>query len=306
MASLEEAYSTEMHIVMNADDAHDFYWQGKIKDQHNFICPGKNCGMQVTCKCMTIPEYRLKKTPYFIIPGGHKKECSLFEEGLKVNYIEKDSSERGPNKLKGTKEKFKFNRPPEHSQPVGEIEPGREREKGTKNNYTPGNNHNQGITSLYTVKSIVSRWIKYRQNKIDNIKTLEMERDITYKKLFKSIYNQPLEKIPDENFIYYGVAYVNTLKENMGYQIKFTGSFNVDNEYKKPSTAIFNSLIEKYKIKNSQVQRIEKFARSEDKRALVFIYSKPYIKNGYINFYIDNLDLIHLESLDFFEELKTL
>nr|MDA3908943.1 hypothetical protein [Sulfurimonas sp.] len=67
---------------------------------------------------------------------------------------------------------------------------------------------------------------------------------------------------------------------------------------------ISNEMIEKYEIKNLLVKRLEKISKSDKNICVVFIYSKPNLKKQYINFNIDNLDLLEIRYLDFLEEIK--
>lgn len=301
--ALEEAYSTELDEIIDADVAYDLYWSGKLTDQRKFTCPGDNCGVQVTCACMTIVEQDLKKSPYFTV-SEHKDSCSLFGDENHIDYINSCSNSYGSHQIKSKKEKFEFSRPPSHTEGNGSKVPGTVKPTSLSTPRGAGVSSGNNLKRMFSIKSIINRWVDYREAGTVEIKTIDMEREITYKNLFKDNYGLKLENLSDERFIYFSTAYFNKLKNGNGYKIAFRKPFKVDDKNVYPTFFISNDMMENYQIKSLLTKRIKKLANSDDNIGLVFLYSKPYINKSYVNFSIDNLDLLDIRNLDFFEKLK--
>lgn len=307
--SIEEAYSLELNKVVDAEIAYDYYWQGKLIDKHQFICPGDNCQAQITCACMDIEEQDLKKNPYFMMPSSqtHSDKCSLYYDEQQISHIEGSSSNSlRVNKNKSSKEKFSFSRPKTDSDIDGSKEPPNtkvnSKSSGNGKGYSKGNN----IKRMYSLRPVISNWIKYRQANTLDKNYIDIEREISYKNLFKGIYNLNLDYYLEENLIFYGKAFIDKLK-NGNYKITFLEYFKViiDDEEKKirPSFFISKKMIDNYPIKRLLETRLKKIEENKQNIGSVFIYSKPILKNKYINFKIDSLDLVEIRYLKFYEQI---
>lgn len=158
----------------------------------------------------------------------------------------------------------------------------------------------------YTLRSIVNNYIKYRANNALESKTIFIENEITYKKLFKGIYNQNFLKI-NISHIFWQKAWVNRTKNNDAYMIKFAESF-IYNEHKiKPTIYISDKVVESSFNKNLLKIRLDNALGKKNPDVVVFIYGKPSYSdynNGSIGFYLDNLDLLEVRpSKDFYDSL---
>ena len=75
--------------------------------------------------------------------------------------------------------------------------------------------------------------------------------------------------------------------------------------YINPSFFISAEQIEAYPVNNLVTKRLTRISESKDKRAFVFLYSKPHAQGpNYINFDVDSLDYLEIRYLDLFDELK--
>lgn len=304
--SLEEAYSLEINQVIDADIAYDLYWSGILTDKQKFICPGDNCEAQVTCACMDIAEQDLRQVPHFRVPNNdHSAKCSLFQDGNNIHNKSEHQTDslKIKNNIKSNSEIFKFSRPPSHfdksTNKEGKEKKSIHRSDGNNNTYSSSNN----LKKFYSLKAIINRWIKYRKANITDDRFINIERDISYSNLFKGIYHQNVNNLPDEKFIYWGKAFINKLNNDSGYRIQFTEYLKIDDLEIKPSLFISSKMIEDYQVKSLLIKRLEKICSSDKNLGAIFVYSKPIIRNNYINFDIDNLDLIETRYLDFYEQI---
>ncbi len=182
--SIEEAYSLEIDQVIDAEIAYDLYWSGKLKDKQNFICAGDNCQAQITCANMETPEQNLKQVPHFRMPSSqvHSKDCSLFKDEHQINHIGGGSSTlRGSNHIKSKKEKFNFSRPVIDTDIDGSQEPPiiktTPRSTGSGGGYAQSNN----IKRMYSLRPVISNWLKYRKANILDKRYITIEREPKFK-----------------------------------------------------------------------------------------------------------------------------
>ncbi|MFA6197223.1 MAG: hypothetical protein WC656_11345 [Sulfurimonas sp.] len=303
---LEEAYSIERNEIIDAERAYDLYWSGQLSDKKAFQCPDEKCNAHVTCACMDIVEQNLKQVPHFRIISEHSSECTLFDDENKIEYsTENPTNIIGINRTKSKEEKFYFSRPKNSDTNQENTETGINKTSIKKTTNTSGYNQGENIRRFHSLRPIIKNWLNYRKNGILESKNIDFERLISYKDLFKGVYHQDIRFLGKENFIYWGIAFIDSLKNKKGYQVKFTEYLISGELNKRPSFFISNEMIEKYEIKNLLIKRLETISKSDKNRCVVFIYSKPTCKKEYINFNIDNLDLLEIRYLNFFEEIKS-
>ncbi len=301
---LEEAYSIEINEIIDAERAYDLYWSGKLSNKQSFQCPDEKCKADVTCACMDIAEQSLKQVPHFRIVGEHNIECKLFEDENEIEInVESGHNSIGHNRIKSKEEKFHFSRPNyenDNEGNNGQIINRTSPKKGTK---TTGYNKGENIKRFYSLRPIIINWLNCRKNGELDSRKINFERLISYKDLFKGVFHQKIVFLQKENFIYWGKAFIDPLKDNKGYKINFSEYLESEGEKKRPSFFISNQMIQKYEIKNLLIKRLEKIANSDKNICMVFIYSKPILNKKYINFNIDNLDLLEIRYLDFLKEI---
>lgn len=306
--ALQEAYSLELNRIITADEAYDLYWNNKLFDKHKFECIGENCSGQVTCACMDIVEQDLKQVPHFRIKDeNHSKGCTYFNNlTSKVNTTE-TSNHIGKNNIKDKSEKFKFKRPQSHFE-IMQNGDSSSKESTINKNKTKSSFYNNGnnYTSIYSISPIVNRWIKYRGEDLLEENTIEIEREISYKDLFRCVYKRDIANQGEDNYIYYGQAFIDRKKDNTGYQLTFTDKFTFKHKdkYIRPKIFIQDEVIENYFVKNMLIRKIEKIVKEKRNVCSLFIYSHPQlIKDKFINFNIDNLDLLDIRDLSFYDKI---
>lgn len=304
--SLDIAYSIEADDYLDPDRAYDLYWSGLITDKKKFLCPGTDCFAQVTCANLDEDVQDMKVVPHFRVYGSHSEFCEIFnnvpldlryENGVSVkekrrsvdesvvdvfllerpaSYYDESKANRFPNQKQVNKSQF-IKRPKDAIL----------RENGS-------------VGNIYSVRSVVSRYIRYKKDgSLDHRRVNIQGRDVHYKSIFKCIWEQDLETLPDYPVIYYGWAFINRLPSGYGYQIKFKKNFKKAEEDFITTVMIGDRLIDSYKVKKLVTTRLEKIIQKEKPTAFVFIYGRPeenMSQKGvkYANLPITNLDMIDI------------
>lgn len=303
---LDIAYSIEVEDYLDPDRAYELYWAGLITDKKKFLCPGSDCYAQVTCANLDEDVQDMKVVPHYRIYGKHSGNCEIFnkipldlryEDGVSVkeerrtidesivdvflldrpgSYYDESKVNKYPNQKPVNKAKFV------------------KRSKDTKLK------ENGSIGNIYSVRSVVGRYIRYKTDKSLESRRVNIQgKDVHYQSIFKCIWEQDLNNLPDYPVIYYGWAFVNRLPLDDGYQIKFKKKFKKDTEKYTSTVMISDRLIESYKIKKLVSTRLGKIINNESATAFVFIYGKPEVRESnaghkYANFSISNLDMIDI------------
>ncbi|MFM4945217.1 hypothetical protein ACEUC3_18710 [Aeromonas bivalvium] len=71
-----------------------------------------------------------------------------------------------------------------------------------------------GGSEYYSVRSLVSKFIRYRKdNSLSEHKINIQGKDVSYKSQFKGVYKQSIATLPDENLIYWGVAFIDYIEK---------------------------------------------------------------------------------------------
>ncbi|ENM5738078.1 hypothetical protein AB1F87_001603 [Vibrio mimicus] len=303
---LDIAYSIEADDYLDPDRAYDLYWSGLITDKKQFLCPGTDCNAQVTCANLDEDVQDMKVVPHFRVYGSHSKSCEIFNNvPLDLQY--EDSvpvKEERRSVDESIVDVFLLERPASYyDEPKTSKFPNQKtvkKPKFIKYNKDITLKENGNIGNIYSVRSIVSRYIRYKKDgSLDHRRVNIKGRDVHYKSIFKCIWEQDLEKLPDYPVIYYGWAYINRLPSDNGYQIMFKKYFRKSEVDFKTTVMISDRLIDSYKVKKLVTTRLEKIITKEKPTAFVFIYGKPKeneSKRGikYANFSITNLDMIDI------------
>lgn len=296
---MEFAYSIDLDDFVDPDMAYDSFWSDLITSKSAFKCPNENCNADITCANIEKVKQDMKQVPHF--RGYHHIESCQYDSKNKNNSIEND--ENYENAKIGTNlcDKFLLNRP-ESKETAQEstATSGYSRDEDSKK-YTGGR--------YYSIRSLVSKWIQVRKNDLLEEAFIKIEgKDISYKELFKGVFHQELDELPDQNRIYWGTAFIDRIESIPGYKIKFCSQFDYYEESINPSFIISDSDIEDYKVKKLLKLRLETINKMEKPIGLVFVYGTPYCiekkGNTYINFSLRNLDFIEIRYTDLFEQLK--
>ncbi|MCF7495213.1 hypothetical protein L3V35_09140 [Vibrio sp. L5-1] len=188
----------------------------------------------------------------------------------------------------------------------GERDKSKKRAIDSRRPHVQGKHELQSSSDFYAVRYLVTKYIRHRKDeKLSEHYVNISGRDISYRELFKGVFNQPIEALPEENRIYWGVAYINHMLNKGIYRIGFQKKMQHGSNYINPSFFISAEQIEAHPVNNLVTKRLTKISESKDKRAFVFLYSKPYAQGpNYINFDVDSLDYLEIRYLDLFDELK--
>ncbi|WP_226299631.1 hypothetical protein [Pseudomonas sp. MM213] len=163
--------------------------------------------------------------------------------------------------------------------------------------YTPKLGEKGPSGPVYSVRSIVSRYIRYREDGSIEFRRLNiLGQDVLYSSIFKCIWEQDLEDLPKHPVIYYGWAYVDRTRNDKAYKIKFKKSLKQGGENLVTSTFVSDSLIDSFKLKNLMAVRLSKVCKKPIPTAFVFLYGQPSVKvyneRNYATFELTNLDMI--------------
>ncbi|KAF7774996.1 hypothetical protein PCIT_a1074 [Pseudoalteromonas citrea] len=309
MASLEEAYSYEYDDIIDAELAYDLYWAGVISGKSSFECPSEFCVAKVTCVNMDAEKQDMQQSPHFR-SYNHSSECDA-SIGKKPKVSAGSKYELSASKVaKSDQESDTFNlhRPLNQftKKKKGERDKGKKRAIHSRRPNVQGEHELQSGSNYYAVRSLVTKFIRYKKDEMLSEHYVNISgKDISYRELFKGVFNQPLEALPKEERIYWGVAYINHIPDKNTYRIVFKNEMQQGSNYIRPSFFISEEQIEAYPVNNLVTKRLAKISESKDKRAFIFLYSKPHGQGpNFINFDLDSLDYLEIRYLDLFDELK--
>lgn len=304
--SLDVAYSIEAQDYLDPDRAYDLYWSGAITDKKKFICPGSGCMAQVTCANLDEDLQDMKVVPHYRIYGEHSKDCEI-SNNIPLNLHYEDGTPVKEERLsvdQSIVDVFELDRPESYyDEPRESDSPkalGVNKPKYVKKTKETMLRENGSIGTVYSVRSVVSRYIRYRKDGSIKFRRLNISgRDVYYSSIFKCIWEQDLDDLPDFPVIYYGWAFINRLPSDRGYQIKFKKTLKQGEDELKTTAMIADGTIERYKIKKLMATRLEKIHQKEKPTAFVFLYAQPEVNTSkaeikYANFNLKNLDMIDI------------
>lgn len=296
MTSLPYAYSIELDDIIDAELAYELFWAGKIRDKSAFSCPEEGCkGNAIGINLHKVVNDWVQ-APHFR-GFNHDEHCIYHEKNIRTNA-------KGKSNRTGTRselDEFLLARPDKEKGTMSsnKVE-GTTRAKRTKGPESDIVYH----AKYFTIRSLVSNFATHRKEgeemdrfvRIDGLK-------LSYKDLFIGVYNQDSDNLPKDNRIYWGVAFLDRGASNNHYRVTFAEAFKLKGEVTRPSFLLYDNLIDSY---HSRLigRRIKQYAKEKSPRVLVFIYGKPAEEKKYLNFKVDNLDMLDIRGLDFFNELK--
>lgn len=304
--SLDVAYSIEAKDFLDPDRAYDLYWAGIIKDKKKFICPGSDCNAQVTCANLDEDLQDMKVVPHFRIYGEHSQNCEILNKKPLKSQYEDDLPIKSEKRSidESVVDVFELSRPESYYDTTDLIgtpnSPLIKKPKFSAHNNQTTLKETGSIGKVYSVRSVVSRYIRYKKDgTLENRRVNIAGKDIPYRSIFKCIWEQELDNLPDHPVIYYGWAYINRFKANNGYQIKFKKTLKNGVDELTTTIMISDKLINSYKIKKLVTTRLQKINKQQKPTAFIYIYAKPEIKESatgkkYANFAINNLDMIDI------------
>lgn len=302
--SLDVAYSIEARDYLDPDRAYDLYWSGNITDKKKFICPGTGCMAQVTCANLDEDIQDMKVVPHFRVYGDHSRDCEI-SKNIPLNLHYEDGTPVKEERLsvdQSIVDVFELDRPESYyDEPRESDSPkaqGANKPKYAKKTKETRLRENGSIGTVYSVRSVVSRYIRYKKDGSIKVRRINISgKDVYYSSIFKCIWEQDLDDLPNFPVIYYGWAFINRLPSDRGYQIKFKKKLKQGDDELTTTAMIADSTIDNYKIKKLMATRLEKIYQKDTPTAFVFIYAKPEVNTSksdikYANFSLKNLDMI--------------
>lgn len=167
---LDIAYSIEADDYLDPDRAYDLYWSGLITDKKKFLCPGSDCTAQVTFANLDEDVQDMKVVPHFRIYGPHSKSCEIFnnvpldlryEDGVSVKEERRSVDE-------SIVDVFLLDRPASYyDEPKASKFPNQKVAKKPqfiKRHKDIALRENGSIGNIYSVRSVVSRYIRYKKD----------------------------------------------------------------------------------------------------------------------------------------------
>lgn len=309
MASLEEAYSTEYQDIIDPELAYDLYWAGVITDKSAFECPSEKCNAKVTCINLDQEKQDMHQSPHFR-GYNHSVDCDATFGQDRVAGVESPTTSAQSKFVKSDSisDVFHLKRPKNQfakKEPKG-IDLTKENKKSNRRGRSVTGEELFGGSEYYSVRSLVSKFIRYRKdNSLSEHKINIQGKDVSYKTQFKGVYKQPIATLPDENLIYWGVAFIDYIEKKECYKVTFGETLEHGGNDIRPSFFISGTMIAEYPVRNLVVKRLEKISKKSDRRAFVFIYSKPHLSgDSFINFDLESLDYLEIRYLDLFDDLK--
>jgi hypothetical protein len=248
----------------------------------------------------------MKVVPHYRIYGAHSKDCEI-SNNIPLNLHYEDGTPVKEERLsvdQSIVDVFELDRPESYyDEPRESNSPkalGANKPKYVKKTKETKLRENGSIGTVYSVRSVVSRYIRYRKDGSIKFRRLNISgKDVYYSSIFKCIWEQDLNDLPDYPVIYYGWAFINRLPSDLGYQIKFKKTLKQGNDELKTTAMIADGTIERYKIKKLMATRLEKIYKKDKPAAFVFLYAQPEVNISkaeikYANFNLKNLDMIDI------------
>lgn len=312
MSSLEEAYSIEYGGIVDPELAYDLYWAGLITDKSAFTCPSDLCNAKVTCVNIDKEKQDMYQSPHFR-SYNHSEKCDALSGDNRDMYRDVNGHDTtNPAKSDDIPDIFYHVRPKnQFTKKVDSASKIIAPKKSVNRNQKSGEDGKLiGASKYYSVRSLVSKYIRYRKEGL----LLDRKVDISgversYKSLFKGVYRQPIDRLANQKFIYWGIAYIDHYPRKKQYCIRFCETLKWYDQEIRPSFWVTQGMIDSYPVRNLIIKRLEGVSDLEDGRFFVFIYSSPYgvERNGvrYINFGMDSLDYLEIRSLSMFDDLIT-
>ncbi|GEM77556.1 hypothetical protein [Vibrio sagamiensis] len=309
MASLEEAYSIEYDNIINTEDAYELYWAGVIFNKSAFVCPSELCDAKVTCVNLDLEKQDMQQSVHFR-GYKHSLDCDA-TIGKKSNTGTEKTQDTNSPRITQSEHKpdsFHLFRPLNQfaKKQKGSPTKGKNRIISERNAAGLRQQDRKTGSDYYSVRSLVSKFIRYKTEGTlaEHYITID-KKNISYQALFKGVFNQNIENLPNENKVYWGVANINYIAEKKLYHVKFKSEMKHGGTAINPSFFITEKQIQDYPVRNLVIKRLTKIAQSHNKQAFIFLYSKPYGQGKhYINFKLESLDYLEIRYLDLFDELK--
>ncbi|TCV95925.1 hypothetical protein EC912_102270 [Luteibacter rhizovicinus] len=299
--SIDEAQNSERQERMTAERAYELFWAELLDAGATFACVGTGCTAPLICACLDKPEQTLRVRPYFRSRRieDHAETCEVLH-GTR-------SGTRKPETP--TPDVFELERPADHfrasPQPgTPSVQTAREAPATKKSSGL-----RTGASHYYRLSSVVQKFLEHRRDGTLAEATVAIGGETpTYEALFRNVYRQKVEDITGVRAIWWGTAYVQRLKKENGYFIRFTRAFRTGEQETKPTITLGEKLIEVYPVRKLLRARLDKLIAETGGYCVVFVWAKPWTpaesEASFVRFYVNNPDHIDIRGPEVLEELK--
>lgn len=309
----ELAYSEEFNEEINAERAYELYWAEVIFDKRAFRCAHEGCPARYTCANMDKPELLLKQQPHFREQQGHEAhaaDCGALAAQKEL----RGGGTSGPRAEAGTPapDRLLLKRPAGHFTPKQTLPGGSVGTSGTRSVGGEGGVRSRS-TAFYSVRSLVSRWLKARRAGTDEEQTLQVgaQEALSYKEMFECIFYKH-RQLSGCTRVYWGTATIT--EEAKAYRIKFSSAVQsiADTplkEQRRPTVTIWKDDLKTFEMRAMLEKRLLNYTQS-GKDCVVFVYGEPEIKAAkagdvtFVNFAVRSMDLVSIESTSIYDLLR--
>lgn len=302
---IDIAYSKEKKRLMTAIEANELWQDGELEDKHEFICPGKDCDVPITCAGMDKFKIEQKRVPHFIWSHRnikHSEECDF--EAIIYEWRQQNKSLKSNNDEKAYNEVvFEFTNINDKNTvrkvSTSQFENKNNGKGSIKNESRRLNNHSRIVKPHYSLlSSLLNLFFEAQKNNdLDNqyvmLKFAGKSYDYKLSTLFKKISNYELDS-KNKIKVFYGNAYISNYDGK--YYINFEDKFK-NNDAKVKCTIDQKYILE---VKNANA-KLQAFDNQLNKKVKLFIMGIPHeveIKGEkskkivYINPYKNSFDLV--------------
>jgi len=295
---MELAYNIEIDEILDAESAYIYFKLGLIKNKDSFKCPNDECNAKVSCANIEKPKHAMKQQPHFR-SYNHIVGCPYI-----IEYDDSDTENNFSEKVLNSEIDESI---PDKLYVNISNTPNNLNDELRKNNRNADNEEYSG-GRYRTIYKIIPKWLNYLNDKLLEERYITISgKDISYKELFKQVYHQEFSALSQNSIIYHGPAFINYSEKFRHYVFTFMDYFKLDGQQCRPSFIIYESQIKNFQFKEYFEKKIKKVINTPKQKSYIFIYGKPFIekkkKSSYINFKINNLNLIDIREYDFIKDL---
>jgi len=299
MVKIDEAYSLDCEEIVDAEKAHELYWDGKIKDKRNFECLG--CTLKITGANIDKDYSEMKNTPHFRAYGEHDKDCSYVIKHKNELVKTKKDKQKSRDFLNENLDTFHINRPNNHAIQRNTINKNSNKDMEYKNTIKDKvkqefYNNKKRSYNYYSIRPIVSKFLNYsKYNELDNKSIIISGYKVSYEEMFMDLQYLNLNTLSKYKRILFGEGKIYRSKAKKGdYLIYFNSKYNQLG--KQIMLYIKADKIEKSYNSLKWINILEDLCNKQDK-ILFFAYGKIEHSDKYKNIQVSQLS--NLDSLDF-------
>ncbi|MBB3226011.1 hypothetical protein FHW69_000601 [Luteibacter sp. Sphag1AF] len=300
--SIDEAHNVERDERMTAERAYELFWADLLAASATFRCVGSQCTAPLICACIDKPAQTLRVRPYFRSRRieDHAAECEVL--------LGARPSKDGPRTPAA--DVFELERPADHFNSPVATTPSVATSTRAPAVRAPSGGVRTQASHYYRLSSVVQKFLEHRRDQTLAEATVAIGGETsTYEAVFRNVYRQKVEDVAGVRAIWWGTAYVQRLKKENGYFIRFTRPFRMGEKEAKPTITLGEKLIEAYPVRKLLRARLDKLIADSGGYCVVFVWAKPWTppadsSEAFVRFYVNNPDHLDVRGPEVLEELK--